>query len=167
MCWCGGGDQGDGGLGLPGWSVADPRLPRRAAAGRLPAAGRGGAALRSDPAARRPTRCRAPAGHPLLIDLLKTQAQRGAWRAAICAAPALVLAHHDLIGSALVTGYPGTEDALGDAYRDQAVVVDEANKLITSKGPGTAMLFGLAAVAALQGDAVADQVAAGLLVSRH
>jgi len=104
---------------------------------------------------------------PLLIDLLKAQARRGAWRAAICAAPALVLAHHDLIGSAQVTGYPGTEGALGAAYRDQAVVVDEANKLITSKGPGTAVLFGLAAVAALQGDAVADQVAAGLLVSRH
>ncbi len=43
--------------------------------------------------------------NPLLIRMLKEQRARGGWRAAICASPALVLAHHDLIGPAKVTGY--------------------------------------------------------------
>ena len=100
---------------------------------------------------------------PKLIEMLKAQRVRGAWRAAICATPAQVLAHHDLIGPAKVTGYPGTEDKLSN-YVAQAVVVDEAERLITSQGPGTAVAFALAALQVLEGTTLAEKVANGLLV---
>lgn len=103
---------------------------------------------------------------PLLIDMLKAQQARSGWRAAICATPAVVLAHHDLLGSAKVTGYPGTEGKLpASGYRNERVVVDEAQRLITSQGPGTAVVFALAALQVLLGEKMAQQVAKGLLVS--
>lgn len=103
--------------------------------------------------------------NPLVIERLRQQHARGAWRAAICATPAVVLAHHDLIGSAHVTGYPGTEGKLpAEGYRNVDVVVDTGEKLITSQGPGTALAFGLAALQALLGEKMAQQVAKGLLV---
>ena len=103
---------------------------------------------------------------PLLIDMLKAQQARGGWRAAICATPAVVLAHHDLIGSAKVTGYPGTEGKLpASGYRNESVVVDEAQRLITSQGPGTAMLFALVLVRHLAGEETARKVADGLLAT--
>ena len=102
---------------------------------------------------------------PLLIDMLKAQQARGGWRAAICATPAVVLAHHDLIGSAQVTGYPGTEEKLpASGYRNDGVVVDEAQRLITSQGPGTAVAFALAAVRMLEGKTIADKVAVGMVL---
>lgn len=102
---------------------------------------------------------------PLLIDMLKAQQARGGWRAAICATPAVVLAHHDLIGSAQVTGYPGTEGKLpASGYRNESVVVDEAQRLITSQGPGTAVAFALAAVRMLEGKTIADKVAVGMVL---
>ena len=102
---------------------------------------------------------------PELIDMLKAQQARGGWRAAICATPAVVLAHHDLIGSAQVTGYPGTEGKLpASGYRNESVVVDEAQRLITSQGPGTAVAFALAAVRMLEGKTIADKVAVGMVL---
>ncbi|MGL4207715.1 MAG: DJ-1 family glyoxalase III [Aeromonadaceae bacterium] len=100
---------------------------------------------------------------PKLIDMLKAQRARGAWRAAICATPALVLAYHHLIGPAHVTGYPGTEDKLSN-YVPQPVVVDDAERLITSQGPGTAVAFALAALQVLEGPTLAQKVATGMLV---
>lgn len=102
---------------------------------------------------------------PLLITMLKEQKARGGWRAAICATPAVVLAHHDLIGNARVTGYPGTESQLpASGFVADAVVVDAGERLITSQGPGTSMAFALAAVRILEGDTIADKVAAGMLL---
>ena len=77
----------------------------------------------------------------------------------------MVLAHHDLIGSAQVTGYPGTEGKLpASGYRNESVVVDEAQRLITSQGPGTAVAFALAAVRMLEGKTIADKVAVGMVL---
>ena len=102
---------------------------------------------------------------PQLIHMLKAQQARGGWRAAICATPAVVLAHHDLIGSAKVTGYPGTEGQLpASGFLSQPVVVDEPQRLITSQGPGTAIAFALAAVRVLEGNIIADKVAAGMVL---
>ena len=99
----------------------------------------------------------------LLLKMLKAQQARGAWIAAICASPALVLAHHDLLGQAKVTGYPGTEEKLANYFNAHVVVDDEA-KLITSKGPGTAIAFALSAVGRLSSIDTARRVADGLLV---
>ena len=101
---------------------------------------------------------------PQLIDMLKAQQARGGWRAAICATPAVVLAHHDLIGPAKVTGYPGTEGQLpASGFLAQPVVVDEPQRLITSQGPATSIDFALAIVAALQGEETADHVRKDML----
>ncbi len=100
----------------------------------------------------------------LLIDLLKKQASAGLWRAGICATPAFVFAHHKLIGNAQVTGYPGTEAQLpAGQVKAERVVTDTAEKLITSQGPATSIDYGLAIVAALEGDAVAAQVRKDML----
>lgn len=102
--------------------------------------------------------------NPLVIDLLKAQAAAARWRAAICATPAFVFAHHDLIGSAMVTGYPGTQGKLPEGQVSQErVVIDLPNKLITSQGPATSIDFALAIVSVLQGPATADQVRKDML----
>jgi 4-methyl-5(b-hydroxyethyl)-thiazole monophosphate biosynthesis len=100
----------------------------------------------------------------MVIELLKKQHANGFWRAAICATPAFVLAHHDLIGDALVTGYPATQSQLpAKQVRQDRVVVDQAHKLITSQGPATSFDFALAIVAELQGNEIAEQVRQDML----
>ena len=102
--------------------------------------------------------------NPMVIELLKKQRANELWRAAICATPAFVLAHHDLIGDALVTGYPGTQSQLpAKQLRQDRVVVDKPNKLITSQGPATSIDFALAIVAELQGKEIAAQVRKDML----
>ena len=77
--------------------------------------------------------------------------------AAICAAPALVLSH-------LKTNRnPGFEKYLPDfEVVADGVVVD--GKMITGKGPGFAILFGLAILEQLRSAQVAGEVAAGMLL---
>ncbi len=102
--------------------------------------------------------------NPLVVELLKAQSAASRWRAAICATPAFVFAHHDLIGSAMVTGYPGTQAQLPKGQVSQErVVIDLPNKLITSQGPATSLDFALAIVSVLQGPATADQVRKDML----
>ncbi|MDR1638650.1 MAG: DJ-1/PfpI family protein [Clostridiales bacterium] len=81
--------------------------------------------------------------------------------AAICAAPT-VLGALGLLGGKTAVCYPGMEDDLGDAKRgDSAVAVD--GELITSRGPATAVKFGLAIVEKLKGKEAADKVADAFL----
>lgn len=88
----------------------------------------------------------------------------GKYVAAICAGPT-VLARLGLTSGKTVTGYPGTEPQLGDCryVTDAPVVVD--GRLITSRGPGTAMLFGWKLAEILCGAEAAAQVAAGMLLT--
>jgi protein deglycase len=89
--------------------------------------------------------------------------------AAICAAPAVVLAHHDLLAGRTATCYPAPAfvDALGDSAdkTGKDVVVSEDGRVITSKGPATAMVFALTLVEALYGAEVRAAIAADLLIS--
>jgi 4-methyl-5(b-hydroxyethyl)-thiazole monophosphate biosynthesis len=95
---------------------------------------------------------------PRIHALLKRLAQSGRYTAAICAAPK-VLAHAGLLDNKKATAYPGILDAL-DLERtelsNQAVQVD--GRLITSKGPGTAMDFALELIEQLLGKAAREQV---------
>ncbi|MGY3943904.1 DJ-1 family glyoxalase III [Aeromonas tecta] len=96
---------------------------------------------------------------PLAIDLLKEQALLGRWRAAICAAPAVVLQHHHLLGNAIVTCHPGFQAQLPSAQLStERVVRDEAHRLITSQGPGSAIEFALEIVRVLRGDKATQAV---------
>ncbi len=95
--------------------------------------------------------------------LLRTMAESGRFTAAICAAPR-VLANAGLLSGKQATSYPGHLDKmdLPDVeYRQEAVVQD--GKVITSRGPGTAMDFALTLIEQLVGRAKRDEVEAGLV----
>jgi len=95
-----------------------------------------------------------------LRERLKTMAQQGKYTAAICAAPK-VLYSTGLLENKKATAYPGVLDALGGLSQGQAVVED--GKVITSRGPGTAMDFALTLIEKLVGKEKRDEVEKGLV----
>jgi 4-methyl-5(b-hydroxyethyl)-thiazole monophosphate biosynthesis len=99
---------------------------------------------------------------PRLAGLLKQMAADGKYTAAICAAPK-VLASSGLLDGKRATGYPGVlqpASVPGMDYVEQAVVTD--GKVITSRGPGTAMDFALQLIEVLAGSDKRNEVEAGL-----
>lgn len=83
--------------------------------------------------------------------LLRRMADSGKYTAAICAAPR-VLAAAGLLDGRVATSYPGYLDehpAAGMRYSQETVVRD--GRIITSRGPGTAMDFALELVELLAG----------------
>lgn len=89
----------------------------------------------------------------------------------ICAAPiALVSSGAFRTPSPHVTSHPSVGDRVRPAfplYRDdQAVVVSAGGRLITSRGPGTALEFALAVVREVCGEAVAEKVAAPMCIGK-
>lgn len=100
-----------------------------------------------------------------LRDMLLEQDRRGDVVAAICASPAVVLAHHDLIRDRRATCFPQLMDQLPAGSRSAERVVTAGN-LITSRGPGTALEFALAVVKALCGQEKRDEIAGQLLLPR-
>lgn len=97
-----------------------------------------------------------------LMDMVRAQRDAGRWYAAICAAPAVALAHHGLLEGKTATGHPRFMDPLPDGGSEQRVVVD--GNCITSRGPGTAIEFSLALVEALHGREMRDQVAGPMVL---
>ena len=93
-----------------------------------------------------------------VVSLLRRYAAEGRYTAAICAAPG-VLAHAGLLDGRAATSFPGFLDA-GSApdirLRADPVVID--GRVVTSRGPGTAVEFGLALIELLEGPAVREQV---------
>lgn len=101
------------------------------------------------------------AAYAPLNSLLKNQAVNGKI-AAICAAPAVVLAPLGLLDGKEATCYPGFEKQLkGAIHSDLAVVA--LDRIITANGPATALRFALAIVANSMGSAIAHEVGAGML----
>ena len=98
---------------------------------------------------------------PRILDLLKTMAAAGKYTAAICAAP-MVLAEAGLLAGKQATSYPGFLDALPDVTLSTAAVVQDG-KVLTSRGPGTAMDFALALIEALVGADTRRQVETALV----
>jgi 4-methyl-5(b-hydroxyethyl)-thiazole monophosphate biosynthesis len=99
---------------------------------------------------------------PRLTELLKKMTNSGKFTAAICAAPK-VLAKHGLLSGKTATSYPGFLDQMNlpdVSYSNDTVVQD--GKVITSRGPGTAMDFSLHLIELLLGKAKRDSVEAGL-----
>lgn len=95
-----------------------------------------------------------------LLKILRAQAAAGRPYAAICAAPAVVLAAHDLLGGRLATGHPAHMDPLPRASEER-VVLDGG--MVTSRGPGTALEFALTLVALLFGDGKRREIARQML----
>jgi 4-methyl-5(b-hydroxyethyl)-thiazole monophosphate biosynthesis len=96
-----------------------------------------------------------------IIELLKKMAAAGKYTAAICAAP-MVLAEAGVLAGKRATSYPGALDGLpGVTVVATAVVQD--GKVLTSRGPGTAMDFALALVETLTGAENRRRVEAALV----
>lgn len=95
---------------------------------------------------------------------LKRQREHQGWIAAICAAPGVVLARHDLVRGHDVTGYPAFQGALIEAggHLSQDGVVEDG-RLVTSQGPATAMAFALHLVGLLVNERTQARIAEGLL----
>ncbi len=102
-------------------------------------------------------------GDPRIRRLLQRMRDGGGYTAAICAAPR-VLANAGLLEGKRATAYPGILDPARYPrldLLDLPVVTD--GKVITSRGPGTAMDFALQLIETLAGRARRDEVEAALV----
>lgn len=104
---------------------------------------------------------------PLLKERLEKQQQEGAWIAAICAAPALVLTPFGILTEQMqATCYPSCAELLpSGSYQNKCVVVDLEHHLITSQGPATAIEFAITLLGFLQTPQKAQSVAEDMLFS--
>lgn len=91
-----------------------------------------------------------------VLSVLRRHDSEGKILGAICAAP-LVLAQAGLLEGRRYTGHASIAPTLPALETAQAVVVD--GRILTSRGAGTAVHFGLALVEALVGKAMADKLA--------
>ncbi|MDE6352122.1 MAG: DJ-1/PfpI family protein [Muribaculaceae bacterium] len=99
-----------------------------------------------------------------LAELLTKHNDNGGKIAAICAAPAVVLAPLGILDGKEATCYPGFEDKMGKALHI-GVQVAALDTIITANGPASASKFALAIVANSMGDGIAREVANGMLIS--
>ena len=99
---------------------------------------------------------------PRVILLLQRFSREGRLIASICASP-LVLEAAGLTEGRRGTSFPGLDEQLSfDTYSDDLVVSD--GQLITSRGPATGLLMGVAIVEALADKTVSDKLASALLI---
>ena len=105
------------------------------------------------------------AQHTELMEILQDHWARGGAVAAICAAPGLVVSQLPGLEGKKFTCFPGFEDALiakGAVFTPESTVTD--GNLITGRGAGHAVNFGLAILRYLKGDEAAEKVKAGLTI---
>ena len=88
----------------------------------------------------------------VMIEMLKQHIYEGKLVAAICAAPALVLQHHNLFPQALMTCHPSFQSYIAEnTWRAKRVTIDVNHNLITSQGPGSALEFAMEIIIKLSG----------------
>ena len=100
-----------------------------------------------------------------LMDIMQQHYSEGGTVAAICAAPSVVLTLLADITGKKMTCYDGFEEAItakGAEYVKEGVVAD--GNMITGRGPGWAVEFGLAILAHVKGQETADKVKAALML---
>ena len=100
---------------------------------------------------------------PRIHSLLKRMAEQERYTAAICAAPKVLL-NAGLLDGRRATAYPGIIDGLmteNSQLLADAVVTD--GKVVTSRGPGTAMDFALTLIEQLLGAAKREEVETPLM----
>jgi 4-methyl-5(b-hydroxyethyl)-thiazole monophosphate biosynthesis len=98
-----------------------------------------------------------------LTKLIGEYYKKGKFLAAICAAPSILGKMH-LLRNEEVICYPGFEEFLSEAVISKQKVV-RCNKLITAKGPGVAIEFGLKIVETLVSKELADELAAQVILT--
>ena len=100
---------------------------------------------------------------PRIHALLQRMAEQERYTAAICAAPKVLL-NAGLLDGRKATAYPGVIDGLmteNSQLLAEAVVTD--GKVVTSRGPGTAMDFALTLIERLLGAAKREEVETPLM----
>lgn len=97
------------------------------------------------------------------MDLLSFAWENDKFVAAICAGPT-VLADLGITDGKNATCYPGCEDGMGNAHVHADVPCVRDGKLITAASAGCAIPFGLALIAALKGQPVADAIRAQIVI---
>ena len=105
------------------------------------------------------------ASFPKLMDIMQEHYAGGGALAAICAAPSVVLSLLPDLQGKKMTCYDGFEDALtgkGAEYVKEGVVTD--GNIITGRGPGWAVDFGLAILTHIKGEEITAKVKAGLML---
>lgn len=98
-----------------------------------------------------------------LGEMLKRHYDAGGKIAAICAAPAVVLAPLGILDGREATCYPGFGDKCPDAVMLDDRPVVALDTLITANGPSSALKFALAILANSMGADIAGDVGAGML----
>ena len=98
-----------------------------------------------------------------VIALIKSFAQKGKLFGAICAAP-FVLGNAGVLAGKRATAYPSYKDKLGGATYEEKAVVEDGN-VLTSRGAGTALAFGLAIVARLVSAEKAQTIKEAMLIA--
>ena len=94
--------------------------------------------------------------------LIKEFSVKGKLIGAICAAP-YVLANAGVLAGKHATSYPSYKNKLGGAVYEETPVVTDGN-ILTSRGAGTALLFGLAIVEQLAGKEKAQKIKEAMLI---
>ncbi|KAI8934907.1 hypothetical protein NX059_008577 [Plenodomus lindquistii] len=103
-----------------------------------------------------------------VLDMINEFRQAGKWVAAICAGTTALVAAEERHenGKVKVTSHPSVAEEIKDAnwtYSEERCVVD--GTVITSRGPGTALLFALTIVEQLAGIEKREEVAAPMVVA--
>ena len=102
--------------------------------------------------------------HPGVCKAVQEQVERGAYVAAICAAPALVLGTCGLLQGKKATTYPGFEDKAHQAnYTKRGIEAD--GTIITAKAPGFTFEFAFTIVEALKGSDAVKAVRKGMCLA--
>ena len=100
-----------------------------------------------------------------LMALMRKCYAQGGVVAAICAAPGLVCSQLDDVAGKRFTCFEGFQDpmiAKGAVFTPDSAVVD--GRLVTGRGAGHAVNFGLAILGVLKGDETVARVKAGLML---
>ncbi len=98
-----------------------------------------------------------------VIQILTKQNDQKKFIAAICAAPAVVLARHGFLENKTATCYPSMQKQIPKYNGECKVVVD--GHIITSQGPGTSIQFALTLVENLVNTGKAQEIAEQLVYS--
>ncbi len=93
--------------------------------------------------------------------ILRVAREKGAYIAAICAAPR-ILGRRGYLTGKRATCYPGNEEYLEGAILSEDRVVTDGN-IITSRGMGTALEFSLELCRILKGEAEAEKLRRGVI----
>jgi 4-methyl-5(b-hydroxyethyl)-thiazole monophosphate biosynthesis len=97
---------------------------------------------------------------PEIIDLIRDFADTGKPIGAICAAPLLLLDAGVITSDSTCTAHGSTEEEIPQLSKSKAVVQD--GQIITSRGAGTAVEFGLALIQELFGQEKANEIRASI-----